>query len=130
MDGKNFLDISKLGLSENRVSQAQRLLTQTDKSKNLHELAHGQTEQKKAEQAGTDFEALILQQMFGTMWQSSSEGGLFDGGYESDMYKGFLIESVAKETAAHSSTGLKDMIIKDMQKTENSVVSKRLNTKG
>ena len=86
------------------------------------------TDPKKAtpeqiDKAAEDFEALLLQQMFSSMWSSVPEGGVLGGGNESGFYRDMLNQELAKEVAHSQSIGLKKAFADDMARLEGTEVS-------
>lgn len=85
------------------------------------------TDPKKAtpeqiDKAAEDFEALLLQQMFTSMWSSVPEGGLLGGGNEAEFYRDMLNQELAKEVAHSQSIGLKKAFADDMTRLEGAEV--------
>lgn len=73
---------------------------------------------KDIEKAATDFEALLLQQMFSSMWSTVPQGGLLSGTREEELFRDMLNEALAKSVAEHQSIGVRDVLAKDMKKLE------------
>jgi flagellar protein FlgJ len=71
------------------------------------------------ERAATDFEALLLQQMLQSMWNTVPQNGMLTGSREESMYRDMLNEQIAQAMASGPGLGIKDMIARDMRKTEN-----------
>lgn len=117
MNGKDFLGVSPVGLEQSRLERLPNIPNASNKvNSNKHLQPLDRVKQTK--DAATDFEALVLQQMFSTMWKQNGEEGVFDSGYASQMYRDLFVESMAKEAAKSSSTGIKQLIFNDMQKLE------------
>lgn len=111
-DGKDFLKINSRGLE---LSQVQRNL-QLEKTKDLSKISKDDPE--KIKRAAQDFEALLLQQMLKSMWNTVPKDGMLSGSSEEDTYHDFLNEAVANEVAKGQGIGIKDVIVKDMQKLQ------------
>ena len=86
---------------------------------------NGKLDKEKIAGASEDFEALLLQQMFDSMWSSVPEGGLLDGGSEAEFYRDLLNQQLAKEIAHSQSIGLKKTFAEDMARVEGKEVSER-----
>lgn len=69
--------------------------------------------------AATDFEALLLQQMFKTMWETVPKGGLITGSREEELYRDMLNEQLAKDIAEKQSIGVRDVIARDINRIQN-----------
>jgi Rod binding domain-containing protein len=70
------------------------------------------------EEAAVQFEALILQEMMKSMWQTVQNGGLLSGSREEETYRDMLNEAVAQSIASGKGVGIKDVIAKDINKLE------------
>lgn len=73
---------------------------------------------KKAEKAAEQFEALLLQQMFQSMWKSVSSEGMLSGSREEEHFRDMLNEGLATEIARGQGIGIKDVLLRDMQGLE------------
>lgn len=71
---------------------------------------------EKIKSAATQFEALLLQQMFKSMWESVPKDGMLTGGREEELYRDMLNEALAKNVSETRSIGIKDVIAADMLK--------------
>jgi len=74
--------------------------------------------EKEIVKAATDFEALLLQEMLKSMWQSVPGGGLISGSHEEAIYRDMLNQGVAEQMAETQSIGIKDIIAKEMRRSE------------
>ena len=74
-----------------------------------------QTEDAKMRDAATQFEALLLQQMFGAMWQAVPKDGVLGASREEELFQDMFREALAGEAAKTQSIGIKDVILKEMQ---------------
>jgi Rod binding domain-containing protein len=68
--------------------------------------------------AARQFEALLLQQMMKSMWQTVPSSGLLSGGKEQEYYREMLVDSLATEIAKGQGLGIKDVIVRDIKKHE------------
>ena len=98
--------IPPVGLNEQRLTSAEIALKS------------GKPDQEKIDAAAEDFEALLLQQMFTSMWSSVPEGGLLDGGSEAEFYRDLLNQQLSKEIAHSQSIGLKKTFAEDMARVD------------
>lgn len=74
---------------------------------------------QEIERAATDFEALLLQQMLQSMWNTVPQNGMLTGSREETMYRDMLNEQLAQSMADNQSLGIKELIARDMRKSEN-----------
>ena len=82
----------------------------------LKNAAAADKEKTEMEGAATQFEALLLHQMMKSMWNTVPKGGLLSGSQEEEIYRDMLNEGIAKDIAEKQSIGIKDVIVRDMQK--------------
>lgn len=78
------------------------------------QVASGNTreaKEKKADKAATDFEALLLQQMFASMWKSSSITGE-EPGREEATFRDMLNEGLASQVAKTKGIGVAQILKK------------------
>lgn len=69
---------------------------------------------EKTLQAAKDFEAMLLQQMFKSMWHTVPKSDLLSGSKEEEIYRDMLNEALAKDVAEKQSIGIKDVIIGEL----------------
>jgi peptidoglycan hydrolase FlgJ len=84
------------------------------KSSAAERAAGHETEDERIKKAATDFEALMLQYMFKTMWESVPKSNLYGTGREEEMYRDMLNEELSKNLAENQSLGIKNAIEKDL----------------
>jgi peptidoglycan hydrolase FlgJ len=104
------------GLSDLRLQQTrlERTLGDTAKVK-----APGQkSSDQEIERAATDFESLLLQQMLQSMWSTVPQNGMLTGSREETLYRDMLNEQLAQSMAENQSLGIKELIARDMRKSE------------
>jgi Rod binding domain-containing protein len=65
-----------------------------------------------------NFEASFLTTMFETMFSAVPTDSAFGGGPGEDMWKGFLAEAMAKQTAQHGGIGVARSVEKEMLKLQ------------
>lgn len=70
-----------------------------------------EAKEKKAHKAATDFEALLLQQMFSSMWKSSSITGE-EPGREEATFRDMLNEGLASQVAKSKGIGVANILKK------------------
>lgn len=75
--------------------------------------------------AAEDFEGLLLQQMFKSMWSNVPEGGLLSGSREEGMYKDMFQEALAKNISKGQGIGIKGIIEKELTKAEGQRVNEK-----
>ncbi|MBX7137151.1 MAG: rod-binding protein [Oligoflexia bacterium] len=76
----------------------------------------GGTEKAKAEQAATQFEALLLQQMMKSMWATVPQDKLMGSGNEEMYYRDMLSEALADNISKYKSIGVKEVLLKEFNK--------------
>lgn len=65
---------------------------------------------KEAVKAAEDFEALLLQQMFTSMWKGTAEAS-----NEESLYRDMLNQALASDMAKGKGLGLKEMVVKELK---------------
>ena len=75
----------------------------------------------EVEKAATQFEAMLLQQMFNAMWSTIPKNSLFGGGREEEYYREMFNEALAENVAENQSIGVKEVIARDIK----SIAAKR-----
>lgn len=73
-------------------------------------------------QTAQDFEASYLSQMLKPMFEGLSTEAPFGGGAGEEMWRGFLVEAMAKETAKAGGVGLADKVMSHMLKAQEGLV--------
>lgn len=74
--------------------------------------------QEEIREAATQFEALLLQQMLKSMWATVPSEGVLGGSREEEYYRDMLNEGLAESLAERQSIGIRDIIIKDLNRLE------------
>lgn len=98
--------------------QAQLISTNIDQR--LEEAKKAKTGSKdETEKAATDFEALLLNQMFGEMWKTVPKSDLLGGSNEEMQFRDMYTEALSKEVAQKQSLGIKKVILKEFEKRQN-----------
>ncbi|MHC3126656.1 rod-binding protein [Brevundimonas sp. GN22] len=70
----------------------------------------------------TDFEASYLSQMLKPMFEGLKSDGPFGGGAGEEMWRGFLVEEMGKQTARAGGVGLADTVLSHMLKAQEGLV--------
>ena len=75
---------------------------------------------REAEQtkAAEQFEALLLQEMFKSMWATVPKGQLLSGSQEEGFYRDMLNEALAESVSRGQGLGIKDVITKEFTNDE------------
>lgn len=110
--GDIFSKLPQTDLSLLRLQQ-QSLELQTSQQK-----GEGSASAAKTEQAAKDFEGLLLQQMFRSMWKTIPQGGLLSQSREEQMFQEMLQDEVAKNISESQSLGIKDVILRELKERE------------
>jgi Rod binding domain-containing protein len=76
---------------------------------------------QQPEEVAKQFEGMLLKQMIDSMWSTVPKNGLLSGSHEEDMYRDMLNEALATSISEGKGIGVKDIILKDINK-----VSKKL----
>lgn len=71
---------------------------------------------KNPEAAAQQFEAMLLKQMIDSMWSTVPKEGLLSGSSEESMYRDMLNEALASSISEGKGIGVKDVILKDINK--------------
>lgn len=76
--------------------------------------------QQRIQKAAADFEGLLLQQMFKSMWNTveRAEGSL-SASREESLYQDMLQQELAKEITASGGIGLQEILVKEITRLEN-----------
>ncbi len=75
-----------------------------------------QNPEKVAEQ----FESMLVKQMMDSMWSTVPKEGLVSGSHEESMYRDMLNEALANSISEGRGIGVKEVILKDIQKLSKS----------
>lgn len=73
-------------------------------------------EEVQAKEAATQFEALLLKQMFQSMWASVPNDGLLSGGREEEYFRDMLNEALAQSVSKGQGIGIRDVVLREMTK--------------
>ncbi|MDC0357664.1 rod-binding protein [Oligoflexia bacterium] len=123
--GKNFLIGGATGqdaLSAARMKQLEAQVTQAQaagKFNNVGKVGKGQGSSDslaEMESAATQFEALLLHQMFKAMWTTVPKDGLLTGSSEEGHYRDMLNQSLADQLSTGQGIGIKEVILRDLKK--------------
>ncbi len=71
---------------------------------------------QQPEEVAKQFEAMLLKQMIDSMWSTVPKEGLLSGSHEEGMYRDMLNEALAKSISEGKGIGVKDIILKDINK--------------
>lgn len=80
------------------------------------------TSPEQMRQIAQDFEASYLSQMLKPMFEGLSTEAPFGGGAGEEMWRGFLVEAMAKETAKAGGVGMADKVMSHMLKAQEGLV--------
>lgn len=115
LDPKASFDLSMRQGLEGKLRQVQAV-------KN-HQASQGVTQAtgkgeslEDMQKAGTQFEALLLHEMLKEMWNTIPKDGMLSGSHEENLYRDMLNEGIANDIAEKQSLGIRDVLVKDMQK--------------
>lgn len=68
------------------------------------------------ELAAQQFEAMLVKQMIDSMWSTVPKKGVLTGSNEESMYRDMLNEALANSISEGKGMGVKDVILKDINK--------------
>ena len=74
--------------------------------------------QEEIRNVATQFESLLLQQMLKSMWATVPSEGIMGGSREEEYYRDMLTEGLAESMAENQSIGVRDVIIKDLNRLD------------
>ncbi len=96
-------------------AQARMLVTQALQSSD----SAASSDKQRMKQTAQDFEAIFIQQVFKGMRQTVPEGGLLPRGQAEEIYSDLQDMEAAKQLTGHGGIGLTEMLLEQMQKTDN-----------
>ena len=105
----NELGLARINL---QAAAAENKLSKTAEKK----AALDPKEEAKIADAAEQFEALLVQQMFNSMWQAIPQEGLLSGSNEEALYRDMFNQALAESLSKNQSLGIKDVIMKEMKK--------------
>jgi flagellar protein FlgJ len=71
---------------------------------------------KNPEKVAEQFEAMLVKQMIDSMWSTVPKEGVLSGSREEELYRDMLNEAIANSIAEGKGMGIKDVILKDINK--------------
>ena len=120
--GLNFAGANSLELARVQVAQARADAVKnnqiTNKTSVLATANENNVQAAKINDAATQFEALLLHQMFQSMWSTVSSEGMLSNSKEEQYYRDMLTEGLANSVAKGQGIGIKEVIAKEMYKTQ------------
>lgn len=102
-------DLATSGLLESKVKQL------NDLSKTA-----GISDKERTEKAATDFEALLLKQMFDEMWKTVPQGSLLGASSEEKQFRDMYTDALAQDIAQKQSIGVKQVLLRDFERASKS----------
>lgn len=82
---------------------------------------HKDMSEEALRKVAVDFEASFLSQMLKPMFEGLKTDGPFGGGAGEEMWRGFLVEEMGKQTARVGGVGLADKVLAHMLKAQEGV---------
>ena len=104
----------QLGLGQLQALRAQQVAERLSRGHALED-ARAAKSGKEVADAAKDFEAMLLQQMFQSMWQTVPQGELLGGGKEGEYFRDMFIEGLANDVAQGQGIGIKEVISKELR---------------
>lgn len=77
--------------------------------------------EEQMRKAAVDFEATLLAQMLKPMFEGLKSDGPFGGGAGEEMWRGFLVEEMGKQTARAGGIGIADKVMAHMLKVQEGI---------
>ncbi|MCB0328193.1 MAG: rod-binding protein [Bdellovibrionales bacterium] len=106
----------KIGLGDNLLSSMTDKIRMAQLEQKAPDLKGLSEDPARAEEAATQFEAVLVQQMLKSMWKAVPKNGLLSGSSEEQLYQEMLQEQVAKHISESQSLGIKDMVMEELKK--------------
>lgn len=102
-------------LTEARLKEAQRQADEIKSSRAEGAEKLSPAEVKKMESAAAQFEGILLQQLFKTMWSTVPQNGMLSNSKEEKFYRDMLNEFLADEVSSTQSIGVKDVVLRELR---------------
>ena len=127
--GKNFLELSRIKLGDQLGQRADNLskrLGHAGSQEKVHnhsklqEIREPTRAAAEVDKAARDFEALLLHQMVKSMWRTVPSNGMLSGSKEEELYRDMLNEALATSISEGQGIGIRDLVVKEMEKRESS----------
>ena len=115
--GANSLELARVQVAQAKVDAARNSQI-ANKSSVLAASKQDNVQVAKVNDAATQFEALLLHQMFQSMWSTVSSEGMLSSSKEEQYYRDMLTEGLANSVAKGQGIGIKEVIAKEMYKTQ------------
>ena len=74
--------------------------------------------QKEIESAAQQVEGMLLKQMLASMWNTVPKDGMISGSNEEEQYRDMLHQAYADDLSKGQGLGIKQVIIREMQRRE------------
>ncbi|MFO0416391.1 MAG: rod-binding protein [Pseudomonadota bacterium] len=71
---------------------------------------------QQPEKVAQQFEALLIKQMIDSMWKTVPKDGLLTGSHEESLYRDMWNEAIATSISEGRGIGVRDVILRDMNK--------------
>ncbi|MGA1191789.1 MAG: rod-binding protein [Bdellovibrionota bacterium] len=107
---------SKLGLGGDLLGSISDRVQWQNSEKKLEKASSAQASRGEAEEAATQFESILVQQMLKSMWNSVPKNGLLSGSSEERLYQELLQEQIASDISSGDGLGIKDMVLEELKK--------------
>ncbi len=75
---------------------------------------------KNPEKVAEQFESMLVKQMVDSMWSTVPKEGILSGSREEELYRDMLNEALANSIAQGKGMGIKDVILKDINRLSKS----------
>ena len=107
----------KIGMGDNFLSSVTDKIKLAQMKQNAPaDISKLSKSQERAEEAATQFESVLVQQMLKSMWQAVPKNGLLSGSSEEQLYQEMLQQEVSSHISEHQSFGIKDMVMRELKK--------------
>lgn len=106
----------KIGGADNFLSSIASKVEMSRMQQGAPKLDDIKGDYSKAEEAATQFESILVQQMVKSMWKAVPKGGLLTGSSEEELYQEMLQRELSDNIAQGQSLGIKDMVMEELKK--------------
>lgn len=118
--GKEFPAINSVQRNEQRVEYAKKKDFKVDEPSAIPTGIHSKrtipSDEQQLEKASRQFEALLLQQMLKSMWDTVPEASLTGGGSDVSLYRDMFNEALAESISKGQGIGIKDIVGRDLKR--------------
>ena len=115
--GTNPMDMLKFQTQQPKTARSSTSIKDNINSELGQQSKTGSSD-AKIDEAATQFEALLLHQMFQSMWSTVQGEGILSGSKEEEYFRDMFTQGLADTVAKGQGIGIKEVIAKEMYKSE------------